>query len=162
MRGKAAMPKGFDIASLPGPRRGEWPALYFRDETVASPTGNRFALAYSICEASMCNEVGCVAWGSVHDGIGKIEGNPEGLIATCWFTPWCSWIGDTAFVFKAQRYAGGRLYMPLVVVDCLQGFAVVPGSDNSDSRPTSVVSLPAQLQPIGDGALLLAAIEGGA
>lgn len=158
----AALPQGLNIDALPGPTRGASPALYFRDEVVQSPTGNRFALAYTIYEASMCNEVGHVAWGQVVDGQGEIRGNPVGLIATCWYTPWCVWLHESAFVFKTQRYTRRRLHIPLIVVDFDAGFAVLPGTDNAGSRPSHEVRLPSRYRAIGDGQGLLAAIEGDA
>jgi hypothetical protein len=100
-------PFGLNVDALPGPTRGMSPALYFRDEVVQSPNGDRFALAYTICEASMCNEVGCVAWGQVVDGSAQVQGNPAGLIATCWYTPWCVWLNEHAFVFKTQTGKNG-------------------------------------------------------
>ncbi len=58
------LPVDLDLDLLPGPNRGVSPALYFRDEAVFSPTGKYFALAYTITEASMCNDVGCLLWGT--------------------------------------------------------------------------------------------------
>jgi hypothetical protein len=130
----STFPLGLDIDALPGPTRGVSPALYVRDEVVLSPAGDWFALAYTIFEASICNEVGHVAWGQVVNGSARIQENPPGLIAICWYRPWCVWLHPRAFVFKTQRYSRGRLYMPL----------------------------PTRFQAIGDGKALFGAIEGDA
>ena len=92
---------GIDVDRLPGPTRGRHPTLYFRDEPVWSPDGCRVALAYSITEASMANEGGCILWGTLRDGLIAIDGNPSGITACCWTSPWCSWLDHQTFIFKA-------------------------------------------------------------
>ena len=52
------------IEKLPGYTRGEYPAKSYRDEVTWSPNGKHWALAYTIFEATMCNDVGHLAWGS--------------------------------------------------------------------------------------------------
>lgn len=127
-----------DLDDLSGPPRGEYPCLYFRDEVVWSPDGVHFALAYSITEASMGNEIGCIFWGRVAGGVSELVANPQEVYACCWSSPWCSWLEARTFVFKAQRYDGTRLHVPLVVVRFPGDFAVLPGTDNLESRHQEV------------------------
>lgn len=150
------LPPGLDLDYLPGPKRGASPAIYFRDEPVFSSSGKHFALAYTITEVSMGNEIGCLLWGHVADSGITILGNPEGVYATCWYSPWASWLDDETFVFKAQRYDGKRLHLPLVAIRIGRGFAVLPGTDNDRSRPFDVTSIPEQFEPNEAGALLRA------
>ncbi len=49
--------------------------------------------------------------------------------------------------------------MPLVVVDFDAGFAVLPGTNNADSKAAPDLPLPSRFRDIGDGKRLLAAIE---
>ncbi len=145
---------GIALESLPGPKRGEHPALYFRDEVVRSPSGRYFALAYTIAEASMCNEVGCVLWGEVSNDMARIIGNPEGVHATCWYSPWAVWSNEETFVFKAQNYDGKILHMPLVSVNVSTGCAVIPGTNNQDSRPSEAGDLKLQYEDLSGKKLL--------
>lgn len=131
-----AIPPDISLETLPGPKRGEYPALFFRDEIVWSPSRNRFALAYTIAEASMNNEIGCVLWGSCGGNSTTVLGNPEGIYACCWNSPWCVWLNDDVFLFKAQRYDEHRLHIPLVAVSISTGFSVLPGTNNSESIPS--------------------------
>lgn len=147
------LPAGIDVETLPGPTRGGWPALYFRDETVLSPSGGHFALAYSIAEASFSNEVGCVAWGEVVDGAAKLQGASADIHVTCWFSPFTVWIEEQTFVFKAQAYDGATLHMPLVVIDISRGFAILPQSNNHWSRPGDVTSPPRVYLPLSPAEL---------
>lgn len=149
------LPPGLDLDSLPGPKRGVDPAIYFRDESVASPSGRYFALAYTIFEATDGNEVGRVLWGQVVEGRAEILGNP-GVLACCWSSPWASWINDEAFVFKAHFHDGERTYLPLVVFHMKRGFAVVPGTNSVSSRPSKDLRLPRRFEPIWKPALLRA------
>lgn len=152
------LPPGLDVESLPGPKRGVTPAVYVRDEIVYAPSGRYFALCYSIFETSMGNEVGCVLWGEIADGTTRVLGNPEGVYATCWFSPWAEWLDDETFVFKAQRYDGSRLHLPLVAIRIGQGFSVVPGSKKVDSRPSDLTSPPDSYEPTSATALLAAIV----
>ena len=145
-----------DLDSLPGPRRGVSPAIYIRDEAVFSPSGKHFALAYTIAEASMGNEIGCLLWGEVTRGETTVLGNPEGVHATCWYSPWAAWLDDETFVFKAQQYDGKRLHLPLVAIRIGKGFSVLPGTSNGESRPSEVRAAPASYAPASAEALLRA------
>ena len=136
------IPKGLNLDLLPGPKRGVSPAIYFRDEFVYSASGKHFALAYTITEVSMGNGVGCLLWGTVADHAATVLSNPEGIYTTCWYSPWATWLDETIFVFKAYHYCGQRLYLPLVAIDVNKGFAVVPKTNNADSRPSDVESVP--------------------
>jgi hypothetical protein len=137
---------GLDLDSLPGPKRGVSPAIYFRDEAVFSPSGRYFALAYTIVEVSMGNEIGCLLWGRIADRETTILGNPEGVYATCWYSPWANWLDDETFAFKAQRYDGKRLHLPLVVIRIGSGFTVLPGTSHGRSRPFDITFVPAQFE----------------
>jgi hypothetical protein len=125
------LPTNIMIDMLPGPKRGEWPALYFRDEVTWSPHHTRFALAYSICEASMNNEVGCLLWGRLEGTHGIAEQNITQMVACCWRSPWCCWLDEDVFVFKAQRYDGRINRVPLIVAHATAGFYIVPGSNDA-------------------------------
>jgi hypothetical protein len=156
-----AIPRDIDLASLPGPTRGVHPALYVRDEISWSPSGKRFALAYTICEASMNNDIGCIAWGETVADRTVILGNPQGIHATCWYTPWAVWVSELAFVFKAQLYRAPRIHSPLVAVHVERGFHIVPSTNNGDSRPSDPLILPDVYNPITSSALVKA-IDGAA
>lgn len=125
------LPANIVIEELPGPKRGEWPALYFRDEVVWSPRRTRFALAYSICEASMNNEVGCLLWGRSDATHGIVEQNITQMLACCWSSPWCRWLDEDVFAFKAQRYDGRMARVPLVIAHATAGFRIVPASNDA-------------------------------
>lgn len=135
------MPCELNIEKLPGLKRGQHPAVYFRDEIVWNECGNRFALAYTIHEASFGNEVGHICWGRLRDGKIEVLGIFEQLLATCWQEPWCNWINKNAFAFKAHFYNGSpsppnsaKLHLPIISIHFSQGYLVVPGTDNVDSR----------------------------
>lgn len=136
-----------DLDDLPGPPRGKHPCLYFRDEVVWSPDRLHFALAYSISEASMGNEIGCILWGRTIEGGTHFVANPRDVYASCWCSPWCSWLSAEAFVFKAQLYDGAKLHVPLVVVRFSGDFAVLPGTDNLESRHSDVSHYSGQYVP---------------
>ena len=150
------LPLGLDINSLPGPRRGVTPALYFRDEAILSPSRKNFALAYTIAEASIGNEIGCLLWGQAAANDSRILGNPPGVHITCWYSPWAVWLGDETFVFKAQHHDGKRLHLPLVAINLSRGFAVIPGTNNADSRPSQLRNAPSVFTPVSAQALLRA------
>ncbi len=126
------IPENIDVEKLPGPKRGTFPALYFQDEIIYSPNSKHFALAYTITEASMGNDIGCIAWGSMQGTEGHVIENPAKFHASCWQSPWCKWISEEAFVFKAQKYAGNSVHVPLVVIDLAKGYCVLPGSNEPD------------------------------
>ena len=126
------IPNNINIDDLPGPKRGEYPCLYFQDDIVWSPNHERFALAYSITEASMCNNVGCILWAEVKNDKANILQNPIGVLASCWNFPWCKWINNEVFIFKVQRYNGERTYVPLVAIHIKHGFQVIPDTNITD------------------------------
>jgi len=126
------IPENIDVESLPGPKRGSFPALYFQDECIYSPDKKHFALAYTITEASMGNDVGCVAWGMVQGGQGHILQNLVKLHASCWQRPWCKWFSNDVFVFKSQHYANNSIRVPLVAIHIDQGYSVLPDSNETD------------------------------
>jgi hypothetical protein len=152
------IPSGIRLEKLPGPNRGEYPANFFRDEVVWAPSRKRFALAYSIAEARMNDEAGCVLWGETQANRTRILGNPEGIYACCWASPWCVWLNDDIFVFKV-RYFDGVVYVPLVAVHVEEGWAVIPGTCDLNSRPAQMreVSGPFKKQ---SGSQLVRAIKG--
>ena len=109
-------PADLFLDKLPGPKRGESaPYVAYRDEIIWSPNHAFFALAYTIAEVSMCNEQGCVAWGSTEDQRTTILGNPPKVYAFCGASPWCIWLNDETFIFKAYCHNGKKGHMPLVV-----------------------------------------------
>jgi hypothetical protein len=132
--------------------------LYFRDEAVWSPGKGHIALAYTITEASMMNDIGCVLWGSVADDHLTIFQNPAGVYACCWRSPWCAWHGDDLFVFKLQFFDGKAKRIPLVAIHLARGFAVVPNSNTTDvwidaAIPSSLPFTPFSPENLRDEAL---------
>jgi hypothetical protein len=126
------LPENIVLDQLPGPRRGKHPALYYSDDAVWSPSRRHIALAYTICEASMCNDVGCILWAKVIGNRATIIENPDGVLASCWQSPWCRWIDDESFVFKAQKYNGKTTCIPLVAIHVTKGFQVIPGTNTAE------------------------------
>jgi hypothetical protein len=132
------IPPGIVLDDLPGPKRGESPALYFRDEIVWAPSRRYFALAYTISEASMMNEIGCILWASFNGHTAEILRNPKLLYACCWKSPWCIWLDEETFVFKVQSSDGKTRFTPLVVINVTKGYTVLQHTNNVDSWPTQV------------------------
>lgn len=126
------LPSDIDLESLPGPRRGKHPALYVRDEAVWAPGRAHVAVAYTIHEASMGNEVGLLLWARMENGKATILGNPSNLLISCWRSPWCRWLDAETFVFKTQYFHRARTRTPLVVLHVRNEFAVVQGTDAPD------------------------------
>lgn len=126
------LPKNILLEQLPGPKRGDGPALYFRDEVIWSPARTHLALAYTICEASMCNEIGCILWAKVDGDQATVLQNPDGMFVSCWRSPWCRWLNENIFVFKSQRYNGKTKCVPLVAIHVNKGFQVLPGTNTTD------------------------------
>jgi hypothetical protein len=148
------LPVDIDLNTLPGPKRGVSPAIYCRDEVVYSPSGKYFALAYTITEASMCNDVGCLLWGTINFFGTTILGNPAGVNISCWYSPWANWLDDQTFVFKAQQCDGSRLHLPLVAIHILHGFAVLPDTNHGNSRPSDVINTPPKFTEMSAEALI--------
>jgi hypothetical protein len=113
-----------DIESLPGPKRSG--LAYYRDEIVWSPLRRYFALAYSICEVTMCNEIGLASWGTVQNGKAIIMRNSMPFSIWGNHRPWCKWLNDEVFICKANRYNDNTLYVPLVAIHVHRGFQVIP------------------------------------
>ena len=139
------LPSNIDLDALPGPPRGQHPAIYFNDEVVWSPTRAYLALAYTICEASMMNCVGRILWARVIGGQAQTLTIPD-VDASCWRKPWARWLSDDVFVFKAQWYQS-RIHTPLVAIHVTGGFAVLGGTNNPDSWIDDVVYPPAEYEP---------------
>lgn len=148
------LPDNIVLVDLPGPKRGEYPALYFQDDVVWSPQRTHFALAYTICEASMCNDVGCILWARVDDNQATILQNPEGVHASCWQSPWCRWLSEDIFVFKAQKYNGKTTCVPLVAIHIVKGFQVLSGTNSTDKWLEDVSSINDQWLPFDAKTLL--------
>lgn len=127
-----SVPENIDFDSLAGPKRGKGVTQYFQDEIVYSPSGKYFALAYTIAEASMCNDVGCIAWGEMSGSDAIIMVNPEGVYASCWRSPWCIWLSDEEFMFKAQIRTESGANTPNVVISHEEGVAIVPNSNSPE------------------------------
>jgi hypothetical protein len=113
-----------DMESLPGPKRSG--LVYYRDEIVWSPNHKYFALAYSICEVTMGNEVGIASWGTVQNGKARIVRTSMPFSIWGNHRPWCKWLNDEVFICKASRYNDNTLYVPLVAIDVHRGFRVIP------------------------------------
>ena len=141
------LPKNLHIDDLPGPKRGEFPALYFRDEPVWSPKKRHIALAYTITEASLMNDVGCILWGTVEAGNLTSFENPSGVYAACWRSPWCTWLSDEHFVFKLQHFDGKVKRIPLIAVHLREGFAVGPHSNTTDTWVDARIPIPLSFTP---------------
>jgi len=113
------------LKTLPGGLRDESSAFY-RDEVVWAPSGLNFALAYTIREVSMNNQVGHLAWGSRRkkDPF-LIKALPE-ISVDCSNTPWCRWLSDTCFVFRAQKHLPNKKTFidPLIAIDIKLGHYV--------------------------------------
>lgn len=154
------IPPDLVLDELPGPKRGQAPALYFQDEVIWSPDQKHFALAYTIMEVTMMNNVGLVLWGSFDGHKTTILGNLPGLCASCWERPWCKWLKADAFVFKAQGYDGRTCHVPLVVIHVTKGFAVLAGMDTVDSRASGILGYDGPFETMS-GSNLLDAIRRG-
>ncbi len=152
-----AIPSDILLDNLSGPKRGKEPYQSFKDEISWSPKGSYFVLAYTIAEVSMLNYLGCLAWGSVHDGKTNILGNPQ-KIYVGWQTDWCIWLNDETFVFKVEHYDGKKTHIPLVVVNIQEGFAVIPNTNNTFSKPSHLSNFVASFM-IKNAESLLKAIE---
>ena len=148
------LPKNIVLEQLPGPKRGDWPALYFRDEVAWSPSRTHLALAYTICEASMCNEVGCILWAEVDGGKATILQNPDSMVASCWRSPWCRWLNESIFVFKSQWYNGENLCLPLVAIHVNKGFQVLAGTNTAEQWLDDFPMFDGQWTPFGIQKLL--------
>ncbi|MFW5731799.1 MAG: hypothetical protein ACOCZU_01185 [Planctomycetota bacterium] len=127
------LPDNIKIDALPGPDRKKWP--YLRDEILWSPQRSHFALAYSIAEASMCNDVGMLLLGSAD---GSIILNPRTVGISCWNSPWGRWLNESVLLFKAQKHHEGTIHVPLVVMHVAKGFYVVPETDSAQITVDSV------------------------
>jgi hypothetical protein len=153
------IPSDIDIEKLPGPNRGDSPALYFRDEIIWSPQKQYFTLAYTIIEASYGNSVGHILWGMYDGKNSKIFGNPKDMAASCWKQPWCKWLDDNSFVFKAQKYYGKSTYVPLVIVHVDKGFAVLPGSNDTNKWLDEILEYDGIYQSYDEQSLIEAVVN---
>jgi len=152
------LPDNIVIEKLPGPKRREYPAHYFQDDVVWSPQRTHLALAYTICEASMCNDVGCILWARVDGSEATILENPDGVLASCRQSPWCRWLDEDRFVFKAQKWNGKITCVPLVAIHVIKGFQVLPGTHSSEQWLDAVPQIDDQWTPF-DAKELLKQIE---
>jgi len=116
----------------------------YKSEVVWSPNGQYFALAYTIAEASMCNELG-------HFAFGRAGENPavfraiDNVSVDCNFSPWCRWLSETCFVFGTQLYipAKKNSFMPIVAIDVYKGHHVFYKLKYNDYRSlTKVLEVP--------------------
>ncbi len=134
------IPSNLNLDKIIGPldRTADY-ARNYRDEIVYSPTKKYFALAYTICEISMGNEVGCVAWGSITNGIACIEEAPTNTGAACWRAPWCKWVSEDTFIFKVNKYIAGETKIPCIAVNMNKGIALINGTNTTKVWQPSVV-----------------------
>lgn len=148
------IPSAIDLESLPGPARGKWPAGYFRDDVVWSPTKEFFALAYSIAEVSMCNDVGCLLWGAHRNAKAEILHNPQQLRVSCWRVPFCKWIDESTFVVKAQRIGPKGARTPAIAIQVHRGFEIVPNSSSANDWIDEITKVPGEFTGFDETALL--------
>jgi len=127
------LPNNIKVDALPGPDRKKWPCL--RDEILWSPQRLNFALAYSIAEASMCNDVGMLLLARAD---GSIIFNPRAVGVSCWNSPWGRWLDESVLLFKAQMHHERTVHVPLVVMHIRRGFYVVPETDSAEISVDSV------------------------
>lgn len=127
---KLDLPDNIVIAKLHGPGRRGFPEAMFSHEVVWSPSRTHFALAYNITEASMNNDVGFVMWARMKGEKAVILHNPRWVLAACWQLPWCRWLDEETFVFKAWKRKGNKGCIPLVAIHVTKGFQILP--DTSD------------------------------
>jgi hypothetical protein len=154
-----SIPNDIDIEKLPGLKRGDHPVLYFRDEIIWSPKKQYFALAYSIIEATYGNEVGYVLWGMYDGKNSKILGNPKNIVASCWKQPWCKWLDEMSFVFKAQIYKDKSTHVPLVIVHIDKGIAVLHDTNDINRWWDEVVEYDGIYQSYDEQSLVEAVIN---
>jgi len=130
LRDIRSVPENIDLESLPGPQREK--LLYSYDEYICSPESTYFALAYSVDEISMMNNVGCIAWGKIELDKAVIKHTSSTVCATCWRSPWCIWLNEKEFMFKSQYYTDGQNKLPNIVVNMDKGVAIVPDSNTTE------------------------------
>jgi hypothetical protein len=113
------------IEKLPGYVRGKDPARIYRDEVTWAPNRKHWALAYTIFEATMCNDVGHLAWGS-QNGDTALFQTIVSIQVGCGHYPWSKWISETCFVFGAQLYVPKKKtsLTPIVAIDVYKGHHV--------------------------------------
>ena len=141
-----------DLEKLPGPDRSA--LVYYRDEVVWSPNHKYFALAYSINEATMGNEIGFISWGTVENGKATIIRNPTLFSISGNHHPWCKWISDKVFICKAKRYDGEASYAPLVAIDVCQGFKVIPETNRWDAWFDDIEKIEGEFQSFDEFELI--------
>jgi hypothetical protein len=137
-----------DLESLPGPKRSG--LIYYRDEVVWSPNHKHFALAYSICEVTMGNEVGYALWGTVEKGKATIMRNSIPFLISSSHRPWCKWLNDEIFICKAHRYDRKTLSVPLVAIHVHQGFQVLPETNIFDFWFDDIEKVDGEFQPFDE------------
>ncbi|MRX27627.1 hypothetical protein [Kangiella sp. HZ709] len=55
------------------------------------------------------------------------------VFASCWRSPWCKWISNDTFAFKAQRYFNNKVNIPIVIFNVNRGFAILPESNEPNN-----------------------------
>ncbi|WP_417808214.1 hypothetical protein [Thioclava sp.] len=107
-----------------------------RDQTVISPDGQFFAVAFNIEEVTMMNEMGGVAWGGFYNGTPKIAGHLAAWSIHCWSRPFCEWVTPNIFVVKLAEQ---KRHWPLLAIDMERGFQIV-GKGGLETRPSDILS----------------------
>lgn len=153
------IPSDINIEELSGIARNEHPASYFRDEIIWSPQEKYFALAHSITEITMGNYVGGILWGEYDGTSSTILGITKNIGACCWRQPWCRWLDEKSFIFKAQKYDEKTTHTPLVMIHIEKGFSVLPGSDNKEKWIDEVVEYNGTYQNYDEQLLIKAVIN---
>jgi len=106
-----------DVDSLPGPKRGEWPALYFTDAIFPSPDGRCAAVLYSITEMRMGWDVGALAVFRNRDKP-RLLLNSEQFLC-CSTNDSIIWLTNDVFAAKKHYYDASvnKLNVPFAIID---------------------------------------------
>jgi hypothetical protein len=116
-----------DIERLPGPKRGQSPALYVSDKLVPSPSGSLAALVYSIYEIRMGWEVGLFT-------LFEDKSNPTCILNPANFLCFSTedtvtWLSDQLLALKKYAYdnRGNRIELPFAIIDIAgRRFSFIP------------------------------------
>lgn len=131
------IPSDININELYGPlKMGRAPQCYVEDQIFWNDSKTHFVVIYTIYEASMCNEIGHIAWGVKTDQGHKIIENPNDMRVSCMGRPYCKWLDEFTFIFKVQKYnkTNNRIYTPLVAINLNRGFHVIENTNDTVSR----------------------------
>ncbi len=116
-----------DVEKLPGPKRGQFPVLYFSDELFVAPSGNVAALIYTISEVAMGWNIGLFA-------LFENKSNPDCILNPNDFRCFATedtviWLSNQLFLVKKYFYdrRENKIEIPFVVVDIIkERFSFLP------------------------------------